>query len=385
VVKTNKFCIGLTGNIATGKSTVRRLLERCGAFTVDADKLSHRAMKIGAPGYNPIIRAFGDTILDENKEIDRRKLGKIVFSDPRSLNALEKILHPLVGSARRNLVRLINHPIFVFEAIKLFESGLAKTCQTNWVTCSDPDVQLERLIIERSMDAKQAQNLIDLQLPQQKKIERADFILENNAGIHALELQVVEGWNTLIPEEIHDSIDRTRRKKFQGLEFESIDFCRIPNREAFYNMDWPGFSTLPEPLTRDGYDLNSTLIIRDTGQIIGRVSWRIENFNRWIEHVDYTQDLNSSKVGTIFKFMEQKTRSAFCETLIIRESSVQEDLYPVLRDLGYELWHHKEHNKRKRAGLIAIEATKDQSIFFKRTMPPDRISALFSAAGDSDD
>ena len=97
-VKTNKFCIGLTGNIATGKSTVRRILERCGAFTIDADKLAHRAMRQDAPGYKPIVLAFGDSVLDEIEEIDRRKLGKIVFSDPESLEASQAVCRRRRGS-----------------------------------------------------------------------------------------------------------------------------------------------------------------------------------------------------------------------------------------------------------------------------------------------
>ena len=91
-----KYIIGLTGNIATGKSVVRRMLEHLGAYTIDADALSHRAIAKGVPGYQPIINEFGKWILDKDGEIDRSKLASVVFHDLGVLAELEGIIHPLV-------------------------------------------------------------------------------------------------------------------------------------------------------------------------------------------------------------------------------------------------------------------------------------------------
>jgi dephospho-CoA kinase len=88
-----KYVIGLTGNIATGKSVVRKMLEHLGAYGIDADALGHRAMAKGAPGYKPIVKTFGEWILGPDGQINRSRLGKIVFSDPEALAALESILH----------------------------------------------------------------------------------------------------------------------------------------------------------------------------------------------------------------------------------------------------------------------------------------------------
>ena len=90
-----KFIIGLTGNIATGKTVVRRMLEHLGAYTIDADTLSHRAIAKGAPGHQPTVEAFGNWILDPHGEIDRAKLGGLAFRDPDALARLEAIVHPL--------------------------------------------------------------------------------------------------------------------------------------------------------------------------------------------------------------------------------------------------------------------------------------------------
>ncbi len=95
-----KFVIGLTGNIGTGKSVVRRMLEHLGAYGIDADALSHRAMAKGAPGYDPILNTFGTFILTPDGEIDRARLGRIVFADPQALSRLEAHPPPLGGDRR---------------------------------------------------------------------------------------------------------------------------------------------------------------------------------------------------------------------------------------------------------------------------------------------
>src|SRR5690606_39488681 len=92
-----KFVIGLTGNIATGKSVVRRMLEHLGAYTIDADALTHRVYAKGAPGYQPVIDKFGKWLLNKDNEIDRKKLGNLVFSDAEAMSQLEDIVDPYVG------------------------------------------------------------------------------------------------------------------------------------------------------------------------------------------------------------------------------------------------------------------------------------------------
>src|SRR3989304_5472384 len=94
-----KYVIGLTGNIATGKSVIRRMLEHLGAYGIDADALSHRAMAKGAPGYDPVVQHFGQWILGPDGQIGRTKLGRIAFADPDALKQLETIIPPFVRQA----------------------------------------------------------------------------------------------------------------------------------------------------------------------------------------------------------------------------------------------------------------------------------------------
>src|SRR3990170_7032027 len=129
-----KYVLGLTGNIATGKSVVRKMLEHLGAYGIDADALAHRAIAKDAPGYAPIVEAFGRRILAQDGEIDRSKLGRVVFSDADALAELEAILHPLVRQAVDALVRRAKHRVIVIEAIKLLEGPLRQACDSLWVT-----------------------------------------------------------------------------------------------------------------------------------------------------------------------------------------------------------------------------------------------------------
>ena len=114
-----KYVIGLTGNIATGKSVVRKMLEHLGAFGIDADALAHRTIASGAPGFQPVLEAFGEGILDSSGEIERSKLAQIVFHDKDALARLELIIHPLVREAIDALINRSGHNVVVLEAIKL--------------------------------------------------------------------------------------------------------------------------------------------------------------------------------------------------------------------------------------------------------------------------
>jgi len=147
-----KYVIGLTGNIATGKSVVRKMLEHLGAYGIDADALGHRAIAKGAPGYEEVLALFGKWILTPDGQIDRAKLGKIVFTNPEALARLEAVVHPLVGQAVDFLVRRAKQKVIVIEAIKLLESELREVCDTIWVTYAPEEIQVNRLMNKRGMD-----------------------------------------------------------------------------------------------------------------------------------------------------------------------------------------------------------------------------------------
>lgn len=194
-----KYVIGLTGNIATGKSIVRQMLEHLGAYTIDADILAHLAIRKGAPGYQPVVDTFGKFILDKSGEIDRARLGCLVFRNPDALKELEKIIHPLVEIAADLLIRNASQRIIVIEAIKLLEGKLISKCDTIWTTSTPERVQKARLMQKRGLDEQEADRRIQAQAPQEVKIAAANVVIQNTGSLEDTWKQVVAAWNVIPP------------------------------------------------------------------------------------------------------------------------------------------------------------------------------------------
>ncbi len=196
-----KFIIGLTGNIATGKSVVRKMLEHLGAYGIDADALGHRAIAKGAPGYKPLVTLFGQWILTEDGEIDRRKLGRLAFADPEIMRQIEEIVHPLVGQAVQWLVKRSPKDVIVIEAIKLLESDLRKYCDSIWVVTAPVEQQLERLIRKRGLSRTEAEIRIQAQGSPQAKIAAADVVIYNDGSFEKTWNQVRKAWKLVVPKQ----------------------------------------------------------------------------------------------------------------------------------------------------------------------------------------
>jgi len=190
----NKYVIGLTGNIAVGKSVVRQMLQHLGAYTIDADGLSHQAMQPGAPAYKPVVETFGQFILDQDKRIDRAMLGRIVFANPQALAKLEAIVHPIVGQAINTLVARAKQRVVVIEAIKLLEGDLANAVDTVWVVNASPETQLKRLMEKRGMPEGEARQRILAQAAQAQKLARANVVIDNDGSVDHTWQQVQQAW-----------------------------------------------------------------------------------------------------------------------------------------------------------------------------------------------
>ena len=193
-----KYVIGLTGNIATGKSVVRKMLEHLGAFGVDADALSHQAIAKGGPAYGAVVKQFGEWMLNEQAEVNRARLARVVFSDPAALAQLEHIIHPLVGQAIDFLVRRTRAPVAVVEAIKLIEAGLARDCDALWVVTVPESMQEARLIAKRKMLPAEAHQRIAAQAPQSAKINAAHVVIDNSGNFEDTWTQVQRAFNVIV-------------------------------------------------------------------------------------------------------------------------------------------------------------------------------------------
>ena len=193
-----KTIIGLTGNIGVGKTTVLQMLARRGAHIIDADKVAHQVMAPGGRAYEEVMTAFGRDILNEQGEIDRAKLGRIVFSDQHKLAQLERIVHPAVYAAVLDEIEQTDAEVIVIEAIKLLESGMTLgLCDQVWVVTAPVEAQIERLMRDRNMSREEAERRMAVQSPQAFKVGQADVVIDNSGGLEDLEAQVEAAWRKL--------------------------------------------------------------------------------------------------------------------------------------------------------------------------------------------
>lgn len=190
--------IGLTGNIATGKSAVLAYLQQRGAAVLDADKLAHQTMAPGAAAYAAVVATFGPTILASDGSINRQALGAIVFADATKLAQLEAIVHPAVFELAQQTLATTTAPVVVIEAIKLLESGrLLRLCDEVWVVVADEAIQLRRLMETRGMSEAEARQRMSAQSSQAEKIKHATRVIENNGDWRVLYAQLDSIWNDI--------------------------------------------------------------------------------------------------------------------------------------------------------------------------------------------
>lgn len=190
-----RLLIGLTGNIATGKSTVARMLREFGAVVIDADRIARDVVRPSQPALDEITRVFGSQVLLPNGELDRPKMARLVFGDPDKLKQLEAIIHPAVREAMRREIRMQpDDAVVVIEAIKLFESSWARACDQVWVTHCSPETQLARLVEFRGLSPEEARVRIEAQNPQADKLAQADVVIDTSAGLEETRRQVMAAW-----------------------------------------------------------------------------------------------------------------------------------------------------------------------------------------------
>lgn len=192
-----KVIVGLTGNIATGKSAVMRMAAEGGALTLDADKIVHEILDNNADTQAAVALAFGARLRLPNGRIDRRALGKLVFNDPKALKDLEEMVHPQVRQEISRRIYESTQAIIFVEAIKLLEGELSAVCHQVWVTRCSKQRQLERLMICRGWDTDTAVSRINAQPPQEEKVALADIVIDTDGAMVDTERQFEGAWSRL--------------------------------------------------------------------------------------------------------------------------------------------------------------------------------------------
>ncbi len=177
--------IGITGGVGSGKSRVLyELEEKYGAYVVEADKLAHELMLPGMTIYDEIIKQFGTQILNEDKTINRKKLGEIVFEDKNKLMALNAIVHPLVKISILDLIRNKKEEgsvkFFIIEAALLIQDGYKSICDEIWYIYVPLDVRIRRLKIQRGYSDEKCMEIVKNQPEDEFYIKNSDYVIDNS-------------------------------------------------------------------------------------------------------------------------------------------------------------------------------------------------------------
>ena len=189
--------IGLTGGIATGKSEASRILQELGAEIINADLIGHEAYRQGSVGWESVVQAFGKGILDESNEIDRSKLGAIVFSDESELQKLNEIMHPIMEKlVEQNILDCQDSgsEVVVVEAALMFEAGWNKLVDTVWTTDAPEETVISRLELRNGFSRTESQKRISSQMDREDRLSRSDVILSNTGDLNAFKNVILSAW-----------------------------------------------------------------------------------------------------------------------------------------------------------------------------------------------
>ncbi|MBN2047064.1 MAG: dephospho-CoA kinase [Anaerolineaceae bacterium] len=371
-----KYVIGLTGNIGTGKSVVRHMLEHLGAYGIDADSLAHRAIQKGAPGYKPVVKLFGQWILHSNGEINRKKLASIVFNDPSALAALEAVVHPMVTRAVEMLIDRSPSPIIVVEAIKLLETDLLRVCDSVWTTYAPEQVQLERLTSKRNLSREAARQRIRAQAPQSEKVARADLVVVNDYGFEKVWSQVNAAWNK-IPLAVE--LSRQTREQQQAL-MGRMRVLRASPRQAdliaaFLNdvsQDRKEYTRLD---VMEAFGEKAFLLLMDDKNETpyGLIGWQVENLiSRTLDLIIKPEVKAPEAIKALIEAME--------EASISLESEVSLVFVPKGTNLSEEAWKQLGYTLREPDDLetlawqeAALEGQSDKTDLFVKVLRSRRV------------
>jgi dephospho-CoA kinase len=332
-----KYVIGLTGNIATGKSVVRKMLEHLGAYGIDADALGHRAIAPDAPGYKAVVDTFGKWILAPDGQVDRAKMARIVFTDPDALIQLESIIHPLVRQAVDVLIKRSTQKVIVLEAIKLLEGPLHQACDTIWVTYAPKEVQISRLIQKRDMSTAVAHQRANSQPPQNEKLRAANTVIHNEGSFEDTWKQVTNAWQALFPAYESGAYKPITAPKGVLL----VEKARPRHASEIAALIGRLSDGKAKPTREDimaAFGEKAYLFLKLDGQPVGVVGWQVENLVERTNdvYIEPSQSLPDAMLA-LLKEIEATSKDLQCEVALLflpPELSVKVEVWNAL---GYEI------------------------------------------------
>jgi dephospho-CoA kinase len=349
------------------------MLEHLGAYTIDADALSHRVISKGAPGYQPVLDRFGTWLLDKEGQIDRAKLARLVFADGQALAQLEDIIHPYVGQAVDLLIRRATQKVVVVEAIKLLESDLRTRCDSIWVTDAPQDVQIERLMRKRGMSREDAVQRIHAQSAQKQKLAAANIVVTNTGSYEDLWKQVNESWKKVVPGQEPPATLITHKPAagsfslHRGKPRDSQKIADLVSRLS------KGKRTMNSEEVMEAFGDKAFLLLQLDNELVGLAGWQVENL------VARTTDLfldprasPEKALPLLLAEVERASSDLQCEASLV---------FPPMELVGFDsVWKHIGYERRSPDTLgvqawtdAALESMPKGSALFFKQLRTDRV------------
>ena len=366
-----KYVIGLTGNIGTGKSVVRKMLEHLGAYGIDADAFSHRAIAKDAPGYQKVIDIFGKWILDGNGDVDRAKLARLVFADPEALLQLERIVHPLVEQAVDLMIQRASQRVIVIEAIKLLEGKLAGACDTIWVVDASEAIQKARLIQKRGMSEQEALERIHAQQPQEIKTAAANVVIRNIGSFEDTWKQVVAAWKVISP--ITDTVPLAHKAAAGAFTVQRGRPRDSKNIAAFITRLSGGAHPQSADDIMSAFGEKAFMLLMVNQQLVGLAGWQVENLVARTTELYLEAGIGIEEaLKTLLTEVENASRDLQCEASLLflpPQLTSQEAIWKELgyarrtpQTLGVQAWHD-----------AAVESQPANTVLLFKQLRQDRV------------
>ena len=351
--RTKPYVIGLTGNIATGKTTIMGMLRHLGARIIDADQLAHEVMVPNTNAWQRVVSTFGRGILDDKGVIVRAKLAEIVFNDAKALAALETIVHPIVLTRVRQIMDIAEEPVIVVEAIKLIESGLAEQCDTLWVVTCRRQQQMQRLMEQRFLREDQARTRVAAQPPQAEKIFRADVVIDNSGTLEQTWEQVREHWQK-VSAIVGDAAPTLAMRRATRED--------VPALSRFLaSMDWRGKPPNEESARARVMGRAHWLLFR-SNRVIGMASWEAINLVACMEEIGVVAEPGADDLlCRLAAAVEGEAKILQCEAVIVTfPLGVSAQWDHAYEACGYRLMSRAELPKPWRDVVEEIASTSQQ-------------------------
>lgn len=381
----DKIIIGLTGNIATGKSAVMRMAEAEGALTLDADQIVHDILE-NDPGMQAAIAvAFGAGVRRPDGTVDRAALAAIVFGDEEALRDLEHMLHPAVRQQIREAIDATPAPVVMIEAIKLLEGELVELVDQVWVTRVPRKVQIERLMVCRGMDAETAVMRVDAQNPQEMKVARADVVIDTDGTMAGTRAQFELAWARLPATELTGKqLPRRQPAPVPAEPAAPPPLEDVVVRRA-RPSDIPGILLLIRKATGGelqmkradllmAFSERSYLIGQQDAEISTVVGWNTSSTTAVAIDQIFAHPLESFKITgpAVLQEIEKSARQLICEVALAYLPPDAPDLIRQLfLDAGYE---PREQEDMPRAWQETITETRpDETVILAKVLRDVRI------------